>query len=130
MRMLVCGSRDWTDRVVMFACLDAIAGVLDITEVIEGEQRGADLMARAWASESGISCIGYPADWPHRGKAAGTERNERMLAATPGLVVAFPLPQSRGTWHMVTIARAAGVTTWVMPDDLGAVRALGEGVFV
>jgi hypothetical protein len=37
-----------------------------------------------------------------------------MLTWKPDLVVAFPGPQSKGTWDMVNKAKAAGVETIVI----------------
>lgn len=131
MRLLVCGSRDWEDEVELCRILDKLNAVFYIDEIIEGEQRGADLMARAWATDRGISPAPYPAEWRRYGKRAGAIRNRRMLAeGRPDLVVAFPMPGSVGTWDMVGIARKAGILVWVMPDDETRIDALGEGVFV
>lgn len=130
-RLLVCGSRDWRDRRSMFGWLDEIAAVFKIECVIDGGQRGADTLGHAWARARGHNWERYFAQWKEEGDGAGFSRNRRMLReGRPTLVVAFPLPQSRGTWHMVRIAREAGVTTWVWPKDRHAITALGEGVFV
>lgn len=85
--------------------------------LIEGEATGADIMARQWAGGAGIPVERYPADWDRYGKAAGPIRNAQMLDADPDLVIAFvnkPLSASRGTNHMVGIAQAACVPTWVI----------------
>src|SRR4029077_1738687 len=129
--MLVCGSRDWTDRDVLEGWLDEIASVLRISVVIDGGQRGADTMAFEWANNHGLNWERYFAKWREKGNAAGWSRNRRMLReGQPTLVVAFPLPQSRGTWHMVRIAKEAGGPTWALPKDRAIIQALGEGVFV
>lgn len=131
MRVLVCGSREWSDRAVLRDCLDRVAAVLRVDTVIEGEARGADTMAREWALDHGIAVAKFPADWARLGKSAGVERNERMLRdGEPDLVIAFPFGESRGTWHMVRAAWRAGVRVLVMPVDLADIDALGEGVFV
>jgi SLOG family YspA-like protein len=114
MRLLVCGSRDWTDINRLWATLDPLIPAIDV--VIEGGARGADLMAAAWANHRGIAVERYPADWKAYGKAAGYKRNEQMLAeGRPDLVIAFPLGESRGTWMMVRLARGAGVPVLVVP---------------
>jgi hypothetical protein len=130
MRVLVCGSRDWTDAPELERVLDKVASVVRVDTVIEGEQRGADLLARAWADARGVAVDPYPAEWGRLGKPAGRIRNRRMLnEGRPDLVIAFPFPSSVGTLDMIEIARGAGVPVWVMPADEAVIDALGEGVF-
>lgn len=113
MRVLVCGGRDYADAKRLFAVMDEIMvdawNTLDPEFVIiHGNAQGADYLADAWAARRNIERLIFPADWAGRGKAAGPERNARMLAeGRPGLVVAFP--GGRGTADMVRRARAAGV---------------------
>lgn len=78
--------------------------------VVQGGARGADECARAWCRAAGVRCETMRANWREDGPPAGPARNLRMLAAHPdALVLAFPLPQSRGTWHCVRAARARGM---------------------
>ena len=130
MRVLVCGSRNWDDWFTIYDCLDRVASVIKIETVIEGGATGADRYGRNWANRHGIPVETYPADWERYGLRAGGLRNARMLhEGRPDLVIAFPLPNSRGTWNMVKTARDAGVKVWIMPGALAEVDALGEGVF-
>jgi hypothetical protein len=109
--------------------LDKLAAVLSIEVVIEGEARGADLMAASWAGSRGIPVMSFPVDWTQPGKPA-LARNRRMLyGGKPDLVIAFPTIESKGTWHMIGIAKAKGVPTWIMPADEAKIDAIGEGVF-
>lgn len=105
-RVLVTGSRDWRDpQPILDALLEARP-----TAVLHGDQRGADRIADRLACELGLAVLPYPADFRRLGPRAGPLRNHRMLKhGHPHLVLAFPLPGSRGTWHMVRIAREAGV---------------------
>lgn len=112
MRLLVCGSRDWADRDAMYGFLDRLAALYDIDVVIEGEARGADMMAAEWAEARGYSVLRFPADWSRHGKRAGPIRNEQMLVeGKPDLVVAFHphIAESKGTADMVRRARKAEV---------------------
>ena len=71
-------------------------------------------MAEEWAEEMSLERIVVEADWDTHGKAAGPIRNEKMLRDyTPQGVVAFP--GGRGTAHMVSIAKKAGVPVIVVP---------------
>lgn len=114
MRVLVCGSRDYDDYARVFMELDIVHSRTPITLVIEGEARGADLLARRWAETMKIKVLAYPADWDKHGKRAGYIRNKLMLdEGKPDLVIAFWDGQSCGTEMMIDLARRAGVTVKV-----------------
>ena len=111
-RVLVCGSRDFSDRSLVDAKLDEVRERLGgiPMRVISGAARGADTLAADWARRHGVPCDEYPAEWDRYGKSAGYRRNERMLAeGQPHLVVAFPQGASRGTRMMMDIAARAKV---------------------
>jgi hypothetical protein len=107
-RLLICGGREFIDEWAGFAFLDQLAHDRQIVIVIEGGARGADAIGRAWAEARGIDVITYFADWTGQGRKAGPLRNLQMLKdGKPTLVAA--LPGGRGTAHMVSIAREAGI---------------------
>lgn len=108
MKALICGGRDFYDYNTLFSALDRIHTIRKITLVIEGEQRGADLLARTWAEENQVPVLPFPAEWNRLGSFAGHARNSRMLnEGKPDLVIAFP--GGKGTMNMVNQAKAAGV---------------------
>jgi YspA, cpYpsA-related SLOG family len=124
MRLLVCGSRTWTDQARLRHVLDQLVSEHSdgqVVTVIEGDARGADRLAGQLARERGWRLERYPADWTRHGRAAGFRRNARMLQqGRPDLVVAFtvgPLAGSRGTADMVRRARVAGVPVQVVTSD-------------
>ena len=80
----------------------------------EGEP-GADLIAARFALFTGARTEPHPADWG-RWLRTGPERNARMVAAGADVVLAFPLPGSRGTWSCVRLALAAGLEVRVLGD--------------
>ncbi len=120
MRLLVCGSRTWTDLPRLWEVLDRLVSEHGDGQVvlIEGDARGADRLAGQLARRRGWRLEVYPAEWTREGRAAGFRRNARMLhKGRPDLVVAFavgPLADSRGTADMVRRARAAGVPVQVV----------------
>lgn len=98
MRVLVCGSRYFNDYELLERTLDDYP----ITDIIEGEARGADALARLYGERRGIPVLRFPADWNEHGKAAGPIRNKQMLVdGNPDFVVAFRGPNSRGTQNMI-----------------------------
>jgi hypothetical protein len=84
--------------------------VLAPTLVIHGGARGVDSMAGAAAAQLKIPIRVFPADWKKNGKAAGPIRNQQMLdEGKPDLVLAFWDGKSRGTEHMIGLAKKAGI---------------------
>ena len=121
MRLLVCGSRAWSDYRRLRRTLEATVAQAEGVTVIEGGARGADRMAGHLACMHGWGLEVYPARWQQEGRAAGVRRNARMLQeGRPDLVVAFtvgPLQQSRGTADMVRRAREAGVPVHIVTSQ-------------
>ena len=108
MRLLVCGDRNWKDYDLLLQEVTTLHP--DI--VIEGEARGADLMARTAAYSLGIEVIAFSAQWDKYGRAAGPIRNQQMLTeGRPDMVLAFhdSITSSKGTANMIRIAKLAGV---------------------
>lgn len=126
-RVLVCGDRNWRDRLFLCEVLDTFHRLLGFECVIEGEARGADSMAREWAERARVPVLPFPADWATHGKAAGPIRNGRMLAeGMPTLVLAFhdDIEASKGTRDMVSRAKRANVRTIVLRHgDYARLRA-------
>lgn len=106
MKVLVCGSRNFTDEVLLHTVLEDI----DISCIIEGEATGADKLARKYAEGRGLAVLPFPALWNEYGRAAGPIRNTQMLVeGKPDLVVAFRGQNSRGTQNMINQAMKAGI---------------------
>lgn len=122
-RLIVCGSRDFSDKDHLFASLDRILERHHDLVIVEGGARGADSLAREWARATVIPVETFPANWEQLGKRAGWVRNVQMADSmahdTPiGGVVAFyrdPSEPSRGTEMMVKIASERGIPVWVPP---------------
>lgn len=109
MKVLVCGGRDYADKVRLFAVLDHYNEELGFEILVHGAARGADRLAGEWADERGIEVRRYPADWNKHGKSAGPIRNREMVEKeSPDLVVAFP--GGSGTRDMVKVATHNGIT--------------------
>lgn len=123
MTILVCGDRNWNN-------LERILDVLrqeypKATLVVEGEARGADTQGRLAAERLGIPVRKFPAQWNLYGRAAGPIRNAQMLReGKPDVVLAFHnhISESRGTRHMMGIARKAGILVRLFTEK-GEVQA-------
>lgn len=128
MRILICGSRFWTDPIPVNGVLSGLFA-FETRVVIEGGAKGADRIAQTWAktmSSHGVQLETYEADWPDymapkwEKAKAGHERNQRMLdEGKPDVVYAFKDNFDRdlkcgGTEDMVRRSIAAGVPTYVI----------------
>lgn len=115
LRVLITGSREWTDRelirktlentlnyflkIAPFSCAD------DVTLVSGANPRGADRIGEEEAAKLGMRVEKHPADWETHGRAAGSIRNQKMLDTGIDLVIAFPTESSKGTWDCVNRAK-------------------------
>lgn len=103
LKVLICGGREFNDTDFIFSELDRLSAEHHFDTVIEGDARGVDRIAGAWARARGLKLIEYPADWKNEGRHAALIRNERMLVeGKPDLVIAFP--GGNGTWHTCSLA--------------------------
>ena len=126
MKVLVCGSRDWDDALLLFGeCSrlvdeyrreilhESYAPVL----VLHGDSGRADIWADAWAQIEEHEYRRFPALWRVNGvynPRAGFERNVEMLGHKPDLVIAFQKNESGGTQHTIDEARKRGIPVEVI----------------
>jgi SLOG family YspA-like protein len=118
MRVLVCGSRHFTNYVEMRKILCTMFDPDDTVTLIHGNARGADQLSEQALTgyfRGGFEVLRFPADWNKHGKAAGPIRNKQMLdEGKPDLVVAFLAENSRGTKNMIEQATKAGIPVKVI----------------
>lgn len=113
MRVLVCGSRHYSDYKRIHHVLNMTHVEHGISHLIEGGQTGADRIARKWAIASCVPFTTFEADWNSHGRAAGPIRNQKMLDdGKPDVVFAFP-EGGPGTRSMIALSEKAGVKTLV-----------------
>lgn len=76
MKVLVTGSRNWTDEERIRADLEKLPSD---TILVEGDAPGADKISGKVGREIGFEVRAYPALWGQYGRAAGPKRNQQML---------------------------------------------------
>lgn len=123
MRVLVCGGRDYKDRVLMDQTLDPYRNRTGLWSakhtIIHGGAKGADALAAEWADLFDVQSECFAADWSAHGRAAGPIRNAQMIAeGKPDLVVAFA--GGDGTEDMIRKAEAAGIPVRRVAPSLSA----------
>ncbi|GAB2666505.1 SLOG family protein [Nocardia goodfellowii] len=117
LRILLTGSRSWTDRTTVHQALAEHHNQDIALTVVHGDNpHGADRIARNWCiRHTDVTEERHPADWERHGKAAGPIRNAHMVELGADLVLAFPLPSSRGTHDCINRAKTAGIPIRIVP---------------
>jgi predicted Rossmann fold nucleotide-binding protein DprA/Smf involved in DNA uptake len=110
MRTIIAGSRGITDYEIVKKAITIAA--IPISVVISGGARGVDKLGERWAKEYKKPCEIYPADWDTHGKSAGYKRNQDMATKADALIAVYD-GVSKGTAHMIDIARKAGLDVFV-----------------
>jgi hypothetical protein len=110
-RILITGSRTWTDRAAIRDELAAVWG--DGTAVlISGNcPDGADALCEDCWTAWGGRIERHPAQWRRYGRGAGFRRNCEMVALGADQCVAFIRDGSRGASHTADAAERAGIPT-------------------
>jgi len=130
MRILITGSRDWTDHRLIFGELERIARDYDLCyepdeygntladpskmTVVHGAcPTGADMWADEWAiSNCDMRLVErHPADWERYGKKAGPIRNREMVELGADMCLAFIKNGSAGATQTAMLAVKAGIDT-------------------
>ena len=121
-RIIVCGGRQYTNRVVIERALWALLRKHGPFVLVHGDCRGADRTAEAMADiinaveednggdPESIEVERHPADWRAHGRRAGPLRNRHM--ASLGAIGCVAFPGQRGTASMVDIAKNHGIPVW------------------
>ncbi len=110
MKTIIAGSRGIIDY---FVLLQAIKDYpFSITSVVSGCAKGVDTLGEQYAQENNLKLYKFPADWSTYGKRAGYIRNAEMAENADALLAIWD-GESRGTKHMIDIARAKGLEVYV-----------------
>jgi len=109
-KVIVAGSRSFNDYTLLEKELTEFLGDMtpDEYEIVSGTARGADSLGEKFAREKGCRLTRMPADWDRYGRSAGYRRNEQM-AKYADMCICFWDGQSRGTKHMIDLAKKYGL---------------------
>ena len=126
LRVIIAGSRDFDDfSKLMNSSMEILTEIskkrddLDRIRIISGTARGADKLGEQYAKIAGYELSKFPADWDGLGKRAGHVRNAEMAKFAVeddsyGVLIAFWDGQSRGTKHMIDLAKRYGLEVHVV----------------
>lgn len=116
MKVIIAGSREWTDQQKINDTMDLfVEKVGPIKLVIQGDCSGADLMGRFWAESRGIPVKDMPAKWgviPDAGKV----RNGEMAEIADACVL-FHHNRTPGSKDMLAKAKKKKLLIWNIVND-------------
>lgn len=70
MKVIIAGSREFSDFALLYSECDKILDGLSDVEIVSGTARGADKLGEHYAKLKGYQVKQFPADWS-KGKSAG-----------------------------------------------------------
>lgn len=111
-RILVTGSRTWTDNAPIRAELDQWRHRLPGAVLVHGNARGADRIAAAIWRRWDLPTEAHPAQWNRLGRGAGHARNRAMITLGADVCLAFIRDGSPGATGCAELAEAAGIPTY------------------
>lgn len=114
-KVIVAGGREFNNYALLRTRLDQALRNRKNDEIliVSGKARGADALGERYAKERGYAVSEHPADWDNYGKSAGYIRNKEMAEEADALM-AFWDGKSRGTMHMINLAKEKGLKTLVV----------------
>lgn len=102
-----CEQRPGADHMGERRALGFALDWVNPSRVIVGDANGADRWAVIWCKRRGVEFTKFTADWDKLGKAAGPERNQRMVDMRPDVAIMFP--GGRGTADCAARCEKAGI---------------------
>ena len=125
-RIIIAGSRTYNDYTTLGNIVDHILRLRlykkgykpEDIEIVCGLAKGADSLGEQYAITNGLQVKYFPADWNTYGKSAGYIRNKQMAEYASyrkgyGALIAFWDGKSKGTKHMINLAKEYGLKYFV-----------------
>lgn len=126
LRVIIAGGRDFDDfPLLMNKCIEIIAeetkknDSLEKIRIVSGTARGTDKLGEQYARIAHHEVSRFPAAWDIYGKSAGYRRNAEMAKFASedgniGVLIAFWDGKSRGTKHMIDLAKRYGLDVHIV----------------
>lgn len=116
-RLLIAGSRSWTDRTALAHAINAqwvTWGRPERFTLVVGDADGADRIAREIVTAAGFDVELHVADWEQFGRRAGMRRNSEMIASGADAFLACWDGVSPGTKGCIDAAARVGLHATVL----------------
>lgn len=107
---IIAGSRNITNYKVLKETVQEVSW--DITKIISGGAKGVDQLGIQHAFKNKIPFKVINADWNKYGRSAGPKRNIKMANEADALIALWD-GKSKGTKHMIDVARENGLKTFI-----------------
>lgn len=116
-RVIIAGSRSCPENSEeLFSWIFEIFGerlTTENTEIVSGKAKGGDRLGENYANAYGYKIKEFPADWDKYGKQAGYIRNKQMAEYASHLIAFWDF-KSKGTGHMIDLAKSQGLTVRII----------------
>lgn len=116
--VIIAGGRDFNDYTLLKTNMDILLTHFSDITVISGTANGADKLGERYAKENNYNLIRCPANWDKYGKSAGYIRNSEMADIVVnnqnGICVCFWDSKSKGTKHMIDIAKDKNIPIFII----------------
>lgn len=117
MKVAIIGSRSFNNQDLMFNTLDRLRRdqeeLQNLEAIISGGAKGADSLAKQYASSNKIPLKEFLPEYKKYGKNAPLKRNLDIILYSD-VVLAFWNGKSRGTLHAINTAKNSGKKTIVI----------------
>lgn len=115
LKIIIAGSRDFNNYELLKSSIDNIlCNYLEYDfEFVSGGARGADALGELYAIEAEYTPKVFKANWDEFGRSAGFARN-KLMGDYADMLIAFPLPESKGTYHMINYMKKLGKIVYVI----------------
>ena len=131
LRVIIAGGRDFDDfPLLMNKCIEIIAeetkkdDSLEKIRIVSGTARGADKLGEQYAQIAHYEVSRFEANWDCYGKSAGYRRDAEMAEFASeeghtGVLIALWDGKSRGTKHMIDLAKRYGLKVHAVNYQMG-----------
>jgi len=103
-KVAIVGSRAYTNYQSFKIMMDVFSKSIQIDMIISGGAAGIDSMAYRYAIEKGITFVCHPPK-PEDGYPSKFFRRNLRIVAQAEMVIAFPMGNSPGTRHSISLAK-------------------------
>lgn len=106
MRIVITGSRDWTNYLFIETQLSTLHKEYNFTEMLSGNcPSGVDNICEIWALKNNIPVVQHPANFHIHGKQGGYIRNNKMTEDADMLIGFCKSQTSVGTEMTIRLMR-------------------------
>lgn len=109
-KVIVAGSRHFTNYGLLRKKLDFYLRKCKRIEIVSGTAKGSDSLGERYAITNSLSLKRFPAKWNKHGKKAGYIRNRQMARYADACII-FWDGKSSGSKHMIEVAKQYNLQT-------------------